>query len=465
MTDNAVLGEVFAKATSTGADFAELFFEDKKELCIKMRDMNVYNNAITQLHGAGLYVLSGTDSLYGYTNDTSKAGLLSLAEKLSQMIQGGTASFQKTVFSNRVYASPNQIILPINGGTELQKAENLRNICNIAQDYSTKIIDANGEYMEYEQNITIANTEGLITQETRAATTLRLYVTANDGKTSHQTWSNITQPMNFHSFAEKQVGQKQAQTLAHRASVMLEAEDVPSAYVPVIIDNGTLIHEACGHSLEGYSIAGGNSEFCGKLGQKVASEKVTIIDDGTISGLIGSNAIDDEGTPTHKNVLIENGILKSYMVDRLSSRKLNLSMTGSARRQSYQFAPCSRMTNTYLASGTDDEAEMIATISDGLYVKELGGGNINPLTGNFNLEVAEGYWIHNGQIQKPVKGMNLAGKGIEVLNKIDRVSPTVVWSEGGLCGASSGLVYVTASQPKVRISGLMVAGKGGCENE
>ena len=208
------------------------------------------------------------------------------------------------------------------------------------------------------------------------------------------------------------------------------------------------------------SVARGNSEFCGKLGQKIASDIVTAIDDGTLPGEWGSIRYDDEGNPSQCNVLIQNGMLKSYLVDRLGSRIMNQPMTGSARRQSYEFAPTSRMTNTFFAPGYDDEEEMIRTMGEGLFAAKMGGGSVNPLTGEFNFSVLEGYWVKDGKIHCPVRGAALIGRGAEVLMKIDRVGMNM-WFGHGMCGSRSGSVPTNVGQPRIRVSGITVGGKGG----
>jgi len=229
----------------------------------------------------------------------------------------------------------------------------------------------------------------------------------------------------------------------------------------VAIDNGfggVIFHEACGHSLEATSVAKGNSEFAGKLGQKIASDKVTAIDDGTLPNEWGSLNIDDEGNPTRKNVLIEKGILKGYMIDKLNGRRMNMEPTGSSRRQSYKYAPTSRMTNTYIAPGDDENEEIIKSIDYGLYAKKMGGGSVNPVTGEFNFAVLEGYMVKNGKIDTPVRGATLIGKGSEILKKIDMVGKELDLA-AGMCGSVSGSVPTNVGQPLIRVSEITVGGR------
>ncbi len=219
-----------------------------------------------------------------------------------------------------------------------------------------------------------------------------------------------------------------------------------------------IYHEASGHSLEASSVAYGMSEFTGKLGQKIANEKVTAIDDGTIPNAWGSINIDDEGTPARKNVLIENGVLKSYMIDKMGARRMHMDPTGSARKQSYSFTTTSRMTNTYIANGTDRNEDILSSIEYGLYAKEMGGGSVNPATGEFNFAVQEGYLIRDGKVAEPVRGASLVGKGSDVIQKIDMVGTDLDMGQG-MCGSSSGSIPTNVGQPMIRVSSITVGGR------
>ncbi len=210
--------------------------------------------------------------------------------------------------------------------------------------------------------------------------------------------------------------------------------------------------------MEASGVALGQSQFCGKLGQQIANPKVTAIDDGTIPNAWGSVNIDDEGTPAQRKVLIDRGILKTYMVDKLNGRRMGMESTGSSRRQSYEYIPTSRMTNTYIAAGEDRDEDIIASIEYGLYAKDMGGGSVNPVTGQFNFSVREGYVIRNGKICEPVRGASLVGKGSEVLMNIDMVGKDVARAQG-MCGASSGSIPTDVGQPLVRVSSITVGGR------
>ena len=248
---------------------------------------------------------------------------------------------------------------------------------------------------------------------------------------------------------------------ARQAVTMAGAGYCPAGVMPVAIGNGfggVIFHEACGHSLEASSVAYGLSQFTGKLGQQIAHSKVTAIDDGTIPNAWGSINFDDEGTPAQKNVLIENGILKSYMIDKFNARRMGMTSTGNARRQSYAYTPTSRMTNTYIANGDDKNEDIIKSIEYGLFAKEMGGGSVNPVTGEFNFSVNEGYIVRNGEICEPVRGASLVGKGSEVLMNIDMVGNDMDMGQG-MCGSSSGSVPTNVGQPLIRVSSITVGGR------
>jgi TldD protein len=244
---------------------------------------------------------------------------------------------------------------------------------------------------------------------------------------------------------------------------MLSAKAIVAQEMPVVLANGwggVIFHEACGHPLEATAVAKGLSPFTGKLGQAIGSSVVSAYDDGDVEGAWGRTSFDDEGMKTQKNLLIENGILKSYLVDYRNGLTMNHKPTGSGRRQNYKFPPTSRMNTTYIAPGTDKVEEIIKDTQYGLYAKQLGGGQVNPATGEFNFAVSEGYMIENGTLTTPVKGAMLIGKGHEVLFKIDRVADNLDFGQG-MCGSISGSIPTDVGQPTIRVSKMTVGGAGG----
>jgi TldD protein len=317
------------------------------------------------------------------------------------------------------------------------------------------------DWFDTDQIVTIANTEGLLTGERRVTSRIRLQITVEAGGKSHFNWEDFTRPTGFESFHDMGEIAEFAKGAVTSTRNALLADTARPCVAPVVLEAGscgTLWHECCGHTLEASAIAAGASAFVGKLGMKVASGKVTLVDDGTIPGLYGTSAIDDEGRLRQRNVLIENGILKSYLCDRYHGRLIGQESNSCGRRQNYAYAPTSRMSNTFLMAGTDDDDEMVRSVPYGLYVKRIGGGSGGM---QFSLEVKEGYIIKNGQIDRQVSGLMLTGNGIDAMGRIDRVGSNLVHEKnGGFCGAASGLVPTTTSQPRVRISEMAIGGEG-----
>ncbi|MEG0766698.1 MAG: TldD/PmbA family protein, partial [Clostridia bacterium] len=340
------------------------------------------------------------------------------------------------------------------------RVQRLQEADRAARAVSPEIVQTSVTYLDRDQHVTIVNSEGLFTSDRRVYTRLIVRAVASDGK-ENQTGTMTPGAMRgaelFDTIDAAEVGRR----AAIQAQTMLHAPVCPAGIMPVVIGNGfggVIFHEACGHSLEATSVARNQSEFCGKLGQQVASPIVTAIDDGTMPNEWGSSNLDDEGMPTSRLVLIEKGILRNYMIDRLNGRRMQMAPTGSARRQSYAFAPTSRMRNTFIAPGTDDDEEMIRTMGDGLYAAAMGGGSVNPTTGEFNFAVLEGYLVHDGRIQTPVRGASLIGRGSEILLKIDRVGCDMKMAQG-MCGSLSGSVPTNVGQPRIRVQSMTVGGR------
>jgi len=329
-----------------------------------------------------------------------------------------------------------------------------------AKSYSDLITEANVFYNDYSQDIWIATSEGLYKQDKRVRTRLNVFSVATLGNEKEQAHEGPGAAMGFEFFDTidvREVGRE----VSRVASRMIKADFAPAGKMPVVIANGfggVIFHEACGHALEATSVGKGASVFAGKMGQKIASECVNAVDDGTIPNAWGSTNIDDEGSETRRNVLIENGILKGYLIDKLNARIMGTPATGNARRQDYSFAPTSRMTNTFILPGNNIPEELIAATEKGLYAKKMGGGSVNPTTGDFNFAVNEGYLIENGRITKPVRGASLIGKGSEILHKIDMIANDLLRSQG-MCGSISGSVPADVGQPSVRVSEIIVGGR------
>ena len=460
MLDQNIAREVLAEAVKTGGDFAEIFIEDRVDHTLSMRSHRIETVNSGRIHGAGVRVFSGTNAIYVHTNDTSREGLMACARQAAAAVRGGKGC---TIAPFKAWnaARPEEIrILPTDVKAAV-KAEKIREAEAAARAVSPEIVQVIANYSDSVQDVLICNTEGVFVSDRRVWSRMACSAVASNGSENQTGSDSPGAQMGFELFDERVNPTLVGDTAAKQAITMLHAPVCPAGVMPVVIDNGfggVIFHEACGHSLEATSVGIGVSEFCGKLGARIASECVTAIDDGTPANEWGSLHVDDEGTPTTKLVLIENGILKNYMIDKLGSRRMNMPITGSGRRQGYMFAPTSRMRNTYIAPGQDDEAEMIATMGDGLYAKKMGGGSVNPATGEFNFAVNEGYLVKDGKIAHPVRGASLVGRGSEVLLRIDRVGKNLAHAQG-MCGSMSGSVPTNVGQPMIRVSSLTVGGR------
>jgi TldD protein len=459
MISKEICERVLRKAAATGADYAEIFAENTMNHAINMIGGKVDSIDDTVVAGAGIRVYKGLRSVMATTVDTTEAGLLRCAEKAAEALGQGTAALDITL-RECLFGDIHPIhIVPSSVGNA-EKIALLKDGCLAAGDYGPEICQVSGTMLDVDHNILIATSEGLYARDRQIRTRLMIEAVAEkDGETqtgSCRPGRRMGLEM-FETIDPKAVGRE----AARQAVVMAGAGYCPAGVMPVAIGNGfggVIFHEACGHSLEATSVAYGRSQFAGKLGQQIANAKVTAVDDGTIPGAWGSINIDDEGTPARKTVLIENGVLKNYMIDRFNSRRMGMEPTGSARRQSYAYTPTSRMTNTYIANGSDNNDDIIASMEYGLYAREMGGGSVNPTTGEFNFAVREGYIVRNGQICEPVRGASLVGKGSDVLMNIDMVGTDLDMGQG-MCGSSSGSIPTNVGQPLIRVSSITVGGR------
>ncbi len=393
------------------------------------------------IHGAGIHVLKGTRSVYVHTNDTTLGGLTRLAKVAADLLSSSVSSPLSDIqFSPQKYPTPTPVEIWPHTVDSRRKTQVLKEMDKAARDAGGAhgaggIRNLNLVYFDSNQHILVANSEGLLAEDDRVRVRVRMDATVGVGAESLFEFNDFVGSRGFELFE----GDYEAFAREQIASMIarLKAEPAKSCVVPVVIeggDGGVLWHEACGHPLEAENIAVGYGEFAGKLGQKVASEKVTLVDDGGIPGMYGSEAIDDEGHPTRKNLLIEKGVLVGYLCGRKGGRLLGMKSTGSGRRQSYCFAPASRMHNTYLAAGEDDEDEMIRSIGEGLYVRSWVAGQRRRV-----LNRGEGSLLDKERIDRPSgEGITLSGNSMEMIKRVDRVGRRLVPEKGSFCGASSG---------------------------
>lgn len=459
MLSKDILSSVLARCLITGGDFAEIFEEDTLNTSISLLNGVVENTISGRIHGIGIRIFKGFKSVYAYTNNTSLQSLLDTAEKAALAL-GDLKEDISIVLNDKISYNNHPIIYVPSSISTNKKIEVMKKGYKAAKEYSNDIKQVSVSYLDKEQNVLIANTEGLLAEDKRVRTRLAISSVASANGENQTGFEGPGAHKGFELFEtiDPEYYGREASRVAH---TMLHAKPCPAGKMTVAIDNGfggVIFHEACGHSLEATSVAKGNSVFTNMLGKQIASTKVTAIDDGTIPNAWGSLNIDDEGNKTRKNVLIKDGILQGYLIDKLNGRRMGMEATGSSRRQSYKFAPTSRMTNTYIAAGNDKEEDIIKSIDNGLYAKKMGGGSVNPVTGEFNFAVSEGYIVKNGVIQEPVRGASLIGKGSEVLMNIDMVGTNLAQGQG-MCGSVSGSIPTNVGQPMIRVKEITVGGR------
>ncbi|MEF9951306.1 MAG: TldD/PmbA family protein [Clostridium sp.] len=449
--------EVLNEALKTGADFSEIYIEEEDINTGLISNGKVEDVLSGRTYGAGIRVFSGYRSVYVHTNDVSREGLLKCARDAASAISGTGSKVLDLVVQNR--NNINTIIYPPSDVNINKKINIIRSAYNAATGYSKEIVQVMARYSDNDKRVYIANSEGLITEDRRCRTRVAIQSVASDGVENQTGFFGPGKASGFEFFNETDI-EWYAKEASRMAVTMLHADKCPSGTMDVVIDNGfggVIFHEACGHSLEATAVAKGHSVFADKLGERIASPILTAIDDGSMPNEWGSYTVDDEGTPSKRNILIENGILKGYMVDKLNGRRMGMAPTGSSRRQSYKYAPTSRMSNTFIAPGKSTHEEIIKSTENGIYAKYMGGGSVNPVTGEFNFSVQEGYLIKNGVIDRPVRGATLIGKGAQVLMDIDMIGNNLSLGQG-MCGSISGSIPANVGQPTIRVKNITVGG-------
>jgi TldD protein len=462
MLDKKLIKKVLDQALSTAADFAEVFIEDKFQTSANMLSSKVESVNNAKVFGIGIRVAKGYHRVYGYTNSSTEQDLLKLADDLAQSFPGESANIQFELGELVVGDKHQPRILPSEVTIE-EKVDLLRRADKAARAYDEVIQQVNVRYVDYVQKVWIANSEGTYVQDTRARTRIAIAAIAMNEETKQTGFYGPGGTYGFEFYTEQVNVEEAAQEAARIAKTMLYADECPSGKYPVVIDNGfggVIFHEAVGHSLEATSVAKGASVFTGKKGETIANPLISAVDDGTIPHAWGSATFDDEGNPQAKRQLIKDGVLTSYMIDKLNAKRMNDACTNSGRRESYRYAPTSRMTNTFIENGESTFEEIIAATEFGLYAKKMGGGSVNPATGDFNFSVSEGYMIRDGKIAEPVRGASLVGTGAQALLKVDMVGNNLK-REQGMCGSASGSIPADVGQPTIRVSEITVGGRGG----
>jgi len=453
---------VLRGALRNGGAYADLFLEKASPLAILCEDDRVEKVIAGREQGAGLRVIAGKRTAYAYTNELTTASLLELADAVGHAVSGGdAAAVQAFSLSRRHPAfSPCLMRMPPRSVSPERKAAMVKRANRVARSFDARIRQVMVTYRENCQEVLIANSEGGLYEDARNYLTAMVQVVASDGEIIQTGYEPVGGLAGMELF-ETEPLELAAEKAARRAVMMLSARKAPAGRMPVVLSSeagGTMIHEAVGHGLEADLAQSGLSVYSGKIGQQIAASVITVVDDATLPGRRGSFCVDDEGTGAQRTVLVDRGILKTYLYDRLTAMKDGMRSTGNGRRESYRHRPIPRMTNTMIVPGTTKPGEILRSTPNGLFVRKMGGGQVNTVNGDFVFEVSEGYLIENGRIGEPVRGATLVGNGPGVLMSIDLVGSDLGFSIG-TCGKDGQGSPVSDAQPTLRIPEITVGGE------
>lgn len=442
-------------ALARGGDFADVFLERKLR-----RNMEMDDGKVTTVHfgidqGVGIRVIENEVTGYAFSDDLSTKKLTEAARVASEVAHssGRSVSVSRVKAPRRIYAR-----VPLESASEKDRLELMKRADRAARNHDLRIDSTTVSHYDETRRIAIANSNGLWIEDEKPIIYFTVWAQSSEGSRGHRGRNRVSATKGMEFFDETPP-EKPAEAAAREAIAMLDADEAPSGEMPVVVEGGwggVMFHEAVGHGLEGDAIHARTSYYHGRLGERVASEQITLVDDGSILGLRGSANVDDEGTPTKENVLIENGVLKGYMHDLLSAEQLGAKPTGNGRRESYKHHPLVRMTNTFIRKGSLDPQEIFSKTKRGIYAKAFWGGVVDTASGNFTFSVREAYLIEDGKITAPLRGATLIGNGPEALRSIDLLGNDLGYGPG-TCGKGQ-WVPVTAGQPTLRLSKITVGG-------
>jgi TldD protein len=453
-------GRALRTALSRGGEWAELFWERSNVVTLTLDD-NKLEDAITGVdQGAGIRVTAGDRGVYANGNVNDGDDLLAIAGRAAAAIADDGGTREVTAISADVLPRPSVVridprTVPIERKVELMKLANER-----ARRSDPRVHQVTVLYRESVQDVVVANSDGRFRTDSRTRLVFGVLVTAKQGDVLESGYKAKAGTEGFEMLTEEAVLET-TDTAARLAVQNVAAEPAPAGTYTVVLASdagGTLIHESVGHGLEADLNLKGMSVYSGRLGQKVASELITVIDDGTDPGTRGTQAMDDEGTQTHRTILIENGVLKTYLSDKKHARKLGIPESGNGRRESFRHLPICRMTTTMIAPGTSDPAAILASVPNGIFVKGMGGGQVDVVSGNFAFEITECYRIRDGTQAEPLRGATLVGQGPKLMSEIDMVGSDLGYSVG-TCGKDGQGAPVADAQPTLRIPSVVVGGK------
>lgn len=459
MLDKNLGNAILSEALSTGGDYAEIYVENTRGLFLNSGNDKIKSCNSGLSYGMGIRIFKDDFFTYVYTNVMDRENLLQTAAKAAKAIKGAkqnvTLNLVDAELENKHKIMRQPSMIPLT-----DKVNKLKQLYDFAHNFSPLIERVDGAYLDEEKNFLVANSEGVWVEDARTRMRFTGSAIAVRDNLKENSGNNVGGLYGFELFEQFDL-KCFAEEIAESAIHKLDAINCPSGKMTAIIHNGfggAIFHEASGHPLEAVAIAKDSSPYVGKLGEKIANEVVSAVDDATIANAWGSVNVDDEGVMGERKLLIENGILKNYLVDRFNGRKLGLRPNGSCRRQNYKFAPTSRMSNTFILNGKSSFEEIIGSTEKGIFAKKMGGGSVNPATGDFNFSVDEAFLIENGKITQQVKGAKLIGRSVEVLQNIDMVGNNMTLA-CGMCGASSGSIPTTVGQPTIRVQNITVGGQ------
>lgn len=463
MFDQQLVEESISYATSKGASFAEAFCEETMSNATSLDEERIDSRTTGLSKGIGIRVVNNSRVGYAYTSTLSSLGLKAAVDAacVSAGVGGATPGgkgIDATLFHDESKSATDLEAEEFRDPAQTT-AQRLREIDDTVRSYDAQIVQAAATIAQSQREVLIINSAGVNVSDTQTRTRCIVQAIAKNSQTmqsSHEAPGRTLGASYFDQFDVEKI----SKIAAKRAITLLDARPAPSGNFPVILKQGAggvLFHEACGHGLEADHIDKAQSVFAGKLGKQVASNLVTLVDDGTMSDEWGTYRFDDEGNPARKNTLIKDGVLQDYMWDVLRSTKLGHDVSGNGRRETYEFVPMVRMTNTYLESGTSSVDDIISSTEYGIYCVALGGGQVDTVTGEYVFGVTEGYLVENGVITAPIRGATLIGNGLETMLNIDAVANDFdTWS--GTCGKNGQGVPVSSGQPTLRVSSMTVGG-------
>jgi len=454
------LDAVFGLLAAHRVDDADVYFQYSRSEAWSLEEGQVKSGSFNIDQGVGVRAVAGDHTAFAYSDDISLAAIQEAATTVRAIAAAGKgASLQVAhrVRGRTLYAP----IDPLASLTEAEKVALLHRLENYARGLDPRVSQVMASLAGEYEVILVARLDGRLAADVRPLVRVSLQVIAEQGGRREQGSAGGGGRFNYAHFSDDQL-LEYAQLAVAQALTNLDAIPAPAGNMTVVLGSGwpgILLHEAIGHGLEGDFNRKGSSAFSGRIGQRVAADGVTVVDDGTLADRRGSLNVDDEGTPTQRTVLIENGILKGYMQDAMNARLMNMAPTGNGRRESFAHLPLPRMTNTYMLAGDKDPAEIIASVKKGLYAANFGGGQVDITSGKFVFSAAEAYLIEDGRITRPVKGASLVGNGPDVLTRVSMIGNDLKLDPGvGTCGKEGQSVPVGVGQPTLRVDGLTVGG-------